>query len=406
MGYNPFKERGVPVELQLKNWSSLKMAPYDKNEVHPFTRCRIITANGAEVEAAFFGHQYARHIDDMTIKQKLAMTRRAEQQQQKTINWLIPANESVLENTIGYEQVAVELTAGVAQMEPDPYVKSVFDFGLLEDFDHLYRYANLLEMTEGVKAEKLVGELTEIIPGRPTIFEHRHPFDDIRKHYDASKADIRTQLHSMMIVAAEQQTMNFYMNVGNRSSNETGRALYQEIGMVEEQHVTQYESLLDPTTSWCLRDVMHHYCEAYMYHSFFEHEVDPRFKQLWELYRDMEVGQLKVSAETMKKIEGKDPEDQLGEFPESFVFKSNVDYVRKILAEQVDWTAKETKFVPTADLPDNYRFFGHQIDVNGSWVPSQSVIQEHVEKRGSDYRFEIKGPHPVERFRSREEVTI
>jgi hypothetical protein len=406
MGYNPFKERGLRADLQLKDWSRLKMAPYDKNEVHPFTRCRIITANGAEVESAFFGHQYARHIDDMTLKQQLALTRRAEQQQQKTINWLIPADESVLESTIGYEQVAVELTAGVAQMEPDPYVKSVFDFGLLEDFDHLYRYANLLEMTEGVKAEKLVGELTEITPGRPTIFEHRHPFDDLRKHYSASKADIRTQLHTMMVVAAEQQTMNFYMNLGNRASTETGRGLYQEIGMVEEQHVTQYESLLDPTASWCLRDVMHHYCEAYMYHSFHEHEVDPRFKQLWEMYLAMEVGHLKVSAEIMKRVEGRDPEDQLGEFPEPFVFRSNVEYVRKILAEQVDWTAMETEFVPTSELPEQYRFFGHQIDVNGSWVPSQAVIQEHVEKTGSDYRFEIAGPHPVERFRSREEVTV
>jgi hypothetical protein len=406
MGYNPFKEKGVPIELQTKSWSELKMAPYDKNEVHPYTRCRIITANGAEVEAAFFGHQYARHTKDIELKRQLAMTRRIEQQQQKAINWLIPADESVLENTIGYEQVAVDLTAGVAQMEPDPYVKAAFDFGLLEDFDHLYRYSNLLEMTEGIKAEKLVGDLTEITPGRPTIFEHRYPFDDVRKNYDASKADIRTQLHCMMVMAAEQQTMNFYMNVGNRASTETGRALYQEIGMIEEQHVTHYESLIDPTSSWAMRDVMHHYCEAYMYHSFYEHEVDRRFKQLWELFRDMEIGQLKASADLMKTIEGKDPRDTLGDFPESFVFKSNVDYVRKILSEQVDWTAKGTEFVPMSDLPSDHRFFSHQIAVNGSWVPSQSVIQENVQQSGRDYRFELGGPHPVERFRSRETVTL
>jgi hypothetical protein len=208
------------------------------------------------------------------------------------------------------------------------------------------------------------------------------------------------------VMAAEQQTMNFYMNHGNRASTETGRALYQEIGMVEEQHVTHYESLIDPTTSWAMRDVMHHYCEAYMYHSFYEHEVDPRFKQLWELFRDMEIGQLKASADLMKMIEGKDPRDTLGDFPESFVFKSNVDYVRKILAEQVDWTANGTEFVPTSDLPSDHRFFNHQIAVNGSWVPSQAVIQENVQKSGRDYRFELAGPHPVERFRSRETVTL
>ena len=104
---------------------------------------------------------------------------------------MVPADESIFENTIGYEQVAVDLTAWMCQNEPDPYVKQVFDFGLLEDFDHLYRYANLLEMKEGVKAETLVGEYTEIMPGRPTAEEHRHPFDEIRKPSNRKKADPR-----------------------------------------------------------------------------------------------------------------------------------------------------------------------------------------------------------------------
>ena len=57
----------------------------------------------------------------------------------------MPADQSVLETTIGYEQVAIELTAYLARTEPDEYVKQAFDFGLLEDFDHLYRYAQLLD---------------------------------------------------------------------------------------------------------------------------------------------------------------------------------------------------------------------------------------------------------------------
>jgi hypothetical protein len=36
----------------------------------------------------------------------------------------------------------------VARMEPDPYLKQAYEFGVLEDFDHLYRYANLFEMIE------------------------------------------------------------------------------------------------------------------------------------------------------------------------------------------------------------------------------------------------------------------
>ena len=119
--------------------------------------------------------------------------------------------------TIGYEQVAVDLTAYLARTEPDPLVKDALDFALLEDFDHLYRYANLMQMTMGKEADRITSDLTEITVGRPTLLEHRHPFDDVRNHYNSKKADFITQLHAMTIVAAEQQTMNFYMNVGNRA---------------------------------------------------------------------------------------------------------------------------------------------------------------------------------------------
>jgi hypothetical protein len=61
---------------------------------------------------------------------------------------------SPLEITLGYEQVAIEVTASIAQHEPDPYLAQVYRFGLLEDFDHLYRYSALYERTEGQGPEQ------------------------------------------------------------------------------------------------------------------------------------------------------------------------------------------------------------------------------------------------------------
>lgn len=113
--------------------------------------------NGIEVESAMFMHQFARNCTDPDVKRELAMGRRMEQQQQKVINWLSPADESNIEMTIGYEQGAVDLTAWLARTEPDINVKNALDFALLEDFDHLYKYANLLDMDKGIKAEKIVG---------------------------------------------------------------------------------------------------------------------------------------------------------------------------------------------------------------------------------------------------------
>ena len=93
MSFNPLSERGIPLEKQLRNWSELNVKPYDKDAVHPFTRCRVILMNGIEVEAAMFSHQFARHTRNLDLKRMLAMTRRVEQQQQKAVNWLTPAQE-------------------------------------------------------------------------------------------------------------------------------------------------------------------------------------------------------------------------------------------------------------------------------------------------------------------------
>ena len=71
------------------------------------------------------------------LQQALAQVRRIEQHQQTLVNWLNPPDQSPLETTIGFEQVAIEVTASVAACEPDPYLAQVFRFGLLEDFDHM-----------------------------------------------------------------------------------------------------------------------------------------------------------------------------------------------------------------------------------------------------------------------------
>src|SRR5690606_25022824 len=122
------------------------------------------------------------------LRQELARIRRIEHHQQTLVNWLNPADQSVLETTIGFEQVAIEVTAAVAKAEPDPYQAQTYRFGLLEDFDHMYRYAALMDRVEGKDANTIVQSYSDILPGRPTSLEHRHPDDDLRTSYDKDKA--------------------------------------------------------------------------------------------------------------------------------------------------------------------------------------------------------------------------
>jgi hypothetical protein len=68
MAMNPFEERGIPLERQIRTWSQVALPPYRKQDVDAFTRCRIILMNGIENEAAVFSHAFARVSDDPELK--------------------------------------------------------------------------------------------------------------------------------------------------------------------------------------------------------------------------------------------------------------------------------------------------------------------------------------------------
>jgi hypothetical protein len=397
MSFNPLEHAGIPLDEQLRDWRELDVEPIDPDHADPYTRCRIITMNGIEVEAVMFSHHMARHCPDLEVKRQLAEIRYLEQQQQKVVNWLLPGQASVLETTIAYEQVAVDLTAWVARMEPDPYLTMAYQFGVLEDFDHLYRYANLYEMIEHRQAEKIVDALTEVMPGRPTRFHHRDPIDNVREPYDRATAAPISKLHALTVMAAEQQTMNFYMNVGPEYMEPIARQLYQEIGLIEEAHVTHYESLVDPGETWWEQLLNHEYNECYLYHSFMQTESDPRIKAIWELHLNMELAHLRRACDLMRRHDGREPEEVLApELPAPVTFEPNKMYLRELLADTIDVTTLGTGYVREA----HERFERMQQRLNGAEPPpSDRVIDEHRERYGTDYRIQTEGEHPDPRLR-------
>ena len=402
---NPFEVKTRPADSLYMDWPKLYPKAYDKNETDPYTKTRIILMNGTEYEAVWFSHQFHRHCENNDLRRELAVLRRVEQQQQKRIACLKPIDETLLETTIGYEQLAVDLTAILAQREPDPYAVQVMNLALLEDFDHLYRYANLLEMEQGIHAERLVGEYTEIMPGRPTIAEHRDPRDSVRRALCFKTSAPISRLNAAIITAAEQQTMNYYMNQCAFYGSEQGRKLYQEIAMIEEQHVTQYGALLDPACTWLENLLNHEYTECYLYYSCYEDETDDKVKKIWEQHFEQEVAHLHHAARLLQTYEGKDWYQVIpdGEFPQLLKFSPQKEYVRKVLKKTVCNTALlEDPAVPVSELPRDAAFFSYQATVNTKpeTVPSHAVIEAEIAAAGQDYRFEEK-THPIEELRSR-----
>lgn len=406
MAFNPFNERAEKLDDVLKNWVGMYPQSYDKFEVDPYTKLRIILLNGAEFESVWFGHHYQRHCGNNDIRRELALIRRSEQQQQKTISCIKPVNENILETTISYEHLAVDLTALLGTMEKDPYVKKALDFALLEDFDHLYRYADLLDMEHGIKAEKLVGSYTEIMPGRPTVSEHRHPFDDVRHFIDNKTADPQTKLNIAIITAAEQQTMNFYMNQASFYTSDLGRQLYSEIGMIEEQHVTHYGSLMDTKGTFLESLLNHEYTECYLYYSCYQFETDYNIKKIWEQHLIAEIAHLHKAVAMLKTYENKDWQQVIprGEFPELLNLRPQKEYIRNILEHTATNTSLQESYISSENVSDNSNFYAYQKIVNRdiSSVPSHKVIERYLDKFGEDYRYE-ESRNPILELQNRKE---
>jgi rubrerythrin len=299
------------------------------------------------------------------------------------VNWLIGADHSPLETTIGYEQTAIEVTAAMALREPDPYVAQTLRFGLLEDFDHLYRYSALLDRLEGKDANNITQSYTDIVPGRPTLVHHRIAADNLRRPVVTKASHPLTKLHALTITAGEQQTHNYYLNIGPLFADPLARQLYAEIASIEEQHVTQYESLLDPEQSFLEQWLLHEAMEVYNYFSCAKQESNPRIKGIWERMLDYEQGHLHAVAELFKQQTRRDPLEVLPEqLPEPLPYQSQREFVRSVLIREVDLRARDTEYVAVDQESAATRSYREHVNSNGS--PSDSVAAAYHWQPGTE----------------------
>jgi rubrerythrin len=365
--------KGVPLDRQRFTWRELVQRPFSKLDDDAFTRVRVILMNGIETEASRFSHACARM--NRSLQPILARVRRVEQHQQTLVNWLLPADQSPLETTIAYEQVAIEVTAAIAQQEPDPYLAQVYRFGLLEDFDHMYRYSALMDRVEGKDANNILQSYTDIRPGRPTAVEHRHPEDDLREPYDRRAAEPLTKMNALTLMAGEHQTHDYYMNIGPLFADPLARQLYAEIASIEEQHVTQYESIIDPDEGWLEKWLLHEANEVYNYYGCVQQETNGRLRAVWERFLEYELGHFHLVRELFEETLGRDAAEVLGgnSLPEPIPFESQREFVRETLAAEVQLRARGTQFVDaseeTADSPS--AVYRSQLNSEGS--PSETV---------------------------------
>jgi hypothetical protein len=370
MAINLLQDKGMPLARQRMSWKDMVGKPISKLDDDAFTRVRVIWMNGQEHDSIRTKQVAIRC--NLQAREQLSQLLRVEQHQATTINWLLGADHSPLETTIAYEQVAIEITASVAQHEPDAVMAQGYRFGLLEDFDHLYRYSALLDRLEGKDANNITQGYTDIVPGRPTLFHHRAPEDELMTSYPRDAA-LATKLHAISLVGGEYQTHDYYMNIGPTFADSLARQLYAEIASVESQHITHYGCMLNPDETLLEKLLICEAAEVWNYAGCAEQETNPRIKAIWERFLDYELGHFQVALQLFKDIERRDPAEVLGDgaLPPFIEYKSQREFVRQVLEAEVQLRKDGTKFVDEAQEPQRSRAYREAVNAGGS--PSETV---------------------------------
>ncbi|MDA8521342.1 hypothetical protein [Acidovorax sp. NCPPB 4044] len=381
-----FQDKGTALDRQRLSWKDMVGKPISKLDDDAFTRVRAILMNGVELDALRTKQVLLRMNAD--ARPQIAQLMRVEQHQATTINWLIGADHSPLETTIGYEQTAIEITASVARLEPDSYLAQGYRYALLEDFDHLYRYSALLDRLEGKDANNITQGYTDIVPARATWVHHRAPEHDLLEPYGPD-AVLATKLHALTLTGGEYQTHDYYMNIGPLFADPVARQLYAEIASVESQHITHYGSMLNPHETPLEKLLIAEACEVWNYAGCVEQESNPRIRAIWEMFLDYELGHFQVVQELFKRLERRDPAEVLGDgaLPAFIRFESHRDYVREVVDAETDFRKDGTRFVQTpAEEGETSLQYREAVNQGGSpsraasatyaWTPGTELVRE------------------------------
>jgi hypothetical protein len=385
MTINLFQDKGIPLARQRMSWRDMVGKPISKLDDDAFTRVRIILMNGLELDSVRTKQTALRMSRDARVS--LAQLMRVEQHQATAINWMIGADHSPLETTIGYAQAAIEITASVAQLESDQYLAQGYRYALLEDFDHLYRYAAMLDRLEGKDANNIIQGYTDIAPARATSDHHRAPEHDLLRPYEPG-ALLATKLHALTLTGAEYQTHDYYMNIGPLFADPLARQLYAEIASVESQHITHYGSMLNPEESVLEKLLLAEACEVWNYAGCLAQEDNPRVKAIWEKFLDYELGHFQVALQLFRDVERRDPVEILGkgDLPAFIAFRSHRDFVRRTIADESSLRKDGKDFVEQPDEASASLEYREAVNADGSpssivsstysWMPGTELMRQ------------------------------
>ncbi len=182
------------------------------------------------------------------------------------------------------------------------------------------------------------------------------------------------------------------MNVGPLFADPVARQLYAEIASIEEQHVTQYGSIINPEETWLEQWLLHEATEVYNYYSCMQQESNHHVKAIWERFLDYELGHFHFVADLFKQYENRDPAEVFpGDLPEPISFESHRDFIRKTLLQEVDLRTNGTQFVDKPKESQASIDYRTQLNLDGS--PSETVASGYLWSPGTELNRKVMIGH-------------
>jgi hypothetical protein len=215
------------------------------------------------------------------------------------------------------------------------------------------------------------------------MVHHRAPEHDLLEPYDAD-AELATKLHALTLTGGEYQTHDYYMNIGPIFADPLARQLYAEIASVESQHIVHYGSMLNPNESLLEKLLLTEACEVWNYAACAEQESNPRIKGIWERFLDYELGHLQIAIQLFKELERRDPAEVLGtgELPKFIQFQSHREFVRRVVANEVQLRKRGTEFVDASEEGESSIAYRSALNAQGS--PSRAVSETYAWTSGTE----------------------
>lgn len=390
---NPYQTGAPRLSHGLRSWEDLLAVPV-QTENHPLRRARLLLA------AALWEDVPALRGDAEFIRQA-TLIRRVEWQQRLRFLSFLPGDPPC-ERLLTALFMLTELTASAAQLEKEPRARAVMDFLLPENCDMLYRTANLLSLEYSVSADDILCSQAELMPGRPCIAAHRHPYDDVQRPLRDAARKPQTFINLYLLRAAARSVSRMAAAALNTQSPQS-QALYAELSLLLSEHATQYDGLLGEERSPQLRLLLRAYCGWCLYHGLAAQEENETLKTAYQEAETACCAHLHKARSLYLRAAGKDApvpfEDE--EAPAPPILCANKGYIRGAL-RNVGVTLRRGEHLPVGMLPAGADFFRYQQRLNSDLprVPSHAVVTAHILKTGQDFRSEL-APHPVEMLRDR-----